>query len=413
MLKIKNRVLVTCLAVLSVLLTSCSQPVKETSNELVTIQNETQSDEISKETILTEETTNPSDQEESTQKSNLDTSITVHFIDTGNSDSILISDNGKYMIIDGADNNDEEMLVDYINDLNIEKIDYVVLTHPDADHSGGLDAVIRNFEIGQVFVGNGDADTKTYKDFINEAIRKNLQPSVPLSGKTFKLGEGTFTFYNQESHFEDVNDNSLITLFTFGDSKFLFTGDAGKEVERQLPLDEIGKVDVLKVGHHGSKTSSSEEFIKAINPTYSIILSGRDNKYGHPHQVTLDTIEKYGSMIYRTDTHGTILVESNGKEIKVSSNKGTSSNYVTKENKQIKNSKIIDSSVQDNASVSDGLSADKKEQKTEEHAETVFVTSTGKKYHKDGCTHLKKSKIAISIEEAKTQGYEPCSICYT
>lgn len=411
MLKIKNRVLVVCLAVLSVLVTSCSQPIKETSNEIVTMQNEMQTDVISKETILTEETTNPSQQEESMQNSNQSTSVTVHFIDTGNSDSILISDNGKYMIIDGADNNDEEMLVDYINDLNIKKIDYVVLTHPDADHSGGLDAVIRNFEIGQVFVGNGDADTKTYKDFINEAIRKKLQPSVPLSGKTFQLGEGTFTFYNQESTFEDVNDNSLITLFTFGDTKFLFMGDAGKEVERQLPLDKIGKVDVLKVGHHGSKTSSAEEFIKSIAPTYSIICAGRDNKYGHPHQVTLDTIEKYGSMIYRTDTHGTIFVESNGREIKVSS-KGTNSHYVPKENKQRENSQVSKSNVQNTISANEGLSADKQDQKAEEHSETVFVTSTGKKYHKDGCTHLKKSKIPISIQEAKAQGYEPCSICY-
>ncbi len=406
MLKVKNRVLTICLAVLSVLATSCSGGTKETSNEFVTIKNESQTNLQSEETIITEETTNRTTQEETIEDNELDTSITVHFIDTGNSDSILISDNGKYMVVDGADNDDEEMLVHYMNDLNIKRIDYVILTHPDADHSGGLDAIISNFEIGQVFVGNGEADTKTYRDFINEATDKNLKPSVPLPGKIFQLGEGTFTFYNQESHYDDVNDNSLVTLYTFGNTKFLFMGDASKDIERQLPLDEIGKVDVLKVGHHGSKTSSADEFIRAVAPVYSIISSGRDNKYGHPHKVTLDTLEKYDSVIYRTDTHGTIITKSNGKAITVMTN-SANSNYIP----SIENKQTSDINVQANVSVSDDQFVVKQDQKIDDQAETVFVTNTGKKYHKDGCKSLKNSKIAISLNDAKDQGYEPCGIC--
>lgn len=417
MLRLKNRVLVIWLAVLSVLVTSCTPPAQTTSNEVVTVQSEQQTTTTDKD--KTQETTNNLQQEEAedqtTDKTYLQTSAEVHFIDTGNSDSILISDNGKYMIIDGADNNDEEMLVDYIRNLNIKKIDYVVLTHPDADHSGGLDAIIEHFDIGQVFIGNGSSNSKTYNDFLDAAINKNLEPSVPLVGSTFQLGEGTFTFYNQKSHYEDVNDNSLITLYTCGNTKFLFTGDAGKEVEEKLPLSEIGKVDVLKVGHHGSKTSSSDVFIRAVSPVYSIICAGRDNKYGHPHQVTLDTLEKYGSLIYRTDIHGTIIAKSNGDSVHLSYKKADSDDHATanKKTSDGENKQAAGNTIQDKAQSSERISSDKNKTSSgsEDHLPMVYVTNTGKKYHRDGCKSLKKSKIAISLSDAQSQGYEPCGIC--
>ncbi len=122
--------------------------------------------------------------------------IDIHYISTGNSDCILICDNGKYAIIDGADNDDEQFLVDYLNNLGIKQLEYLILTHPDADHSGGLDAIVKNFKVNQVFVGNGKADTKTYKSFIQACMDKKLQPSVPLADKTFTLGNGSFQFFN-------------------------------------------------------------------------------------------------------------------------------------------------------------------------------------------------------------------------
>ena len=324
-------------------------------------------------------------------------SVDVHFISTGNSDCILISDNGHYAMIDGADNDDEQLLVDYLNNLKIKQLDYLILTHPDADHSGGLDAVVKNFNIKNVFVGNGDADTKTYKSFIQACMDKKLTPSVPLADKTFTLGNGTFKFYNQTAQYDDVNDNSLVALYTNGSNKFLFTGDSGQEVEAKLPLKDIGKVDVLKVGHHGSSTSSSEDFIKAIAPKYAVICCGKDNKYGHPHKETVNTLNKYKVTTYRTDLNGTVVITSDGKNISVKTT--TPTNTTDKANTSTTN-KATNTTVKQQTTST-----------TQPVTQTVYITKTGKKYHKDGCSSLSKSKIPISLSDAKARGYGACSKC--
>lgn len=319
----------------------------------------------------------------------------VHFISTGNSDSILISDNGKFALIDGADNDDEQYLVNYLNNRGVKQLEYLILTHPDADHAGGLDAVVKNFTIKNAFVGNGNADTKTYKDFVQACIDKKLQPSVPLQDKTFTLGNGSFQFFNQTSQRDNANNNSLVALYTIGSNKFLFMGDSGKEVEADLPLDKIGKVDVLKVGHHGSKSSSSGSFIKAVSPKNAVICCGTDNKYGHPHQETLNTLSKYGVTVYRTDS-GTVVVSSNGNNISV---KTTDSS-----NQTAKSKSKTEESITSNKSYSTIDTSSKK-------SKTVYITKTGKKYHSDGCQYLKKSKISIDKDEAENKGYTPCSKC--
>ncbi len=324
--------------------------------------------------------------------------VDIHYISTGNSDSILISDNGKYAMIDGADNDDEQFLVDYLNKLGINELEYLILTHPDADHSGGLDAIVKNFKVNQVFVGNGKADTKTYKSFIQACIDKKLQPSVPLADKTFTLGNGSFQFFNQKAQYDDVNDNSLVALYVNGSNKFLFTGDSGKEVEATLPLKDIGKIDVLKIGHHGSKTSSSDAFIKAITPKYAVICCGKDNKYGHPHKETTATLNKYKITTYRTDLNGTVKVTSDGKKI-----------TITTENKTTEK---VTSSVINNSTTTNTIDKKQETSTTQPITTTVYVTKTGKKYHKDGCSSLSKSKIAISLSDAEAKGYEPCSKCW-
>lgn len=310
--------------------------------------------------------------------------VEIHFIDTGNSDSILIKDNGKTMLIDGAENDDEKLVVDYLKAQEIKKLDYIVLTHPDADHSGGLDNVIKSLEVGTVLIGNGSADTKTYKDFVQAAIDKKLKPSVPLE-KEFTLGEGKFKFYNQKSVSKDVNDRSLVMLYTFGNHKFLFTGDAGVEVEKALHLKEIGDIDVLKVGHHGSKTSSSKAFIDSIKPEYSIICVGKDNKYGHPNKETLDTLKN--TKIYRTDLNGNIILTSDGKTITVKTDKEDKTTGTTTSNTQVT-----------------------KPVATTADSAVVYITKTGKKYHRETCKTL-KSKIKSTLKDAKAKGLVACDIC--
>lgn len=333
--------------------------------------------------------------------------VDVHFISTGNSDSILICDNGKYAMIDGADNDDEQLLVDYLNNLGIKQLDYLVLTHPDADHSGGLDAIVKNFTIKNVFVGNGKAETKTYKSFIQACMDKKLQPSVPLADKEFALGNGTFKFYNQTAQYDDVNDNSLVALYTNGSNKFLFTGDSGQEVEAKLPLKDIGKIDVLKVGHHGSRNSSSDAFIKAISPKYAVICCGKDNSYGHPHKKTTDTLNKYKVTTYRTDLNGTIVITSDGKNITVKTT--TQANTTTNSTPTVANKNINNTAT--NKAINTTVVKQQNTSTTQPVTQTVYVTKTGKKYHKDGCSYLKDSKIAINLYDAKAKGYEPCSKC--
>lgn len=305
-------------------------------------------------------------------------------------------------MIDGADNDDEQFLVNYLTNLGIKQLDYLILTHPDADHAGGLDAVVKNFTVKQVFVGNGNADTKTYKDFVQACIDKKLQPSVPLQDKTFTLGNGSFQFFNQTAQHDDMNDNSLVALYTIGSNKFLFMGDSGKEVEASLPLDKIGKVDVLKIGHHGSKSSSSDVFIKAVAPKYAAICCGKDHKYGHPHQETLNTLSKYKVSTYRTDLNGTVVATSDGKNVTIKQ-----SNVVS----QAVINKAPSSTTSTTPTTSSSNKTSTNTSTTNNKSQTVYITKTGKKYHHEGCSSLSKSKIAISLSDAEAQGYEPCSKC--
>lgn len=237
---------------------------------------------------------------------------------------------------------------------------------------------------------------------------KQLQPSVPMPNKTFTLGNGSFQFFNQTSQRDNANDNSLVALYTIGSNKFLFMGDSGKEVEATLPLDKIGKVDVLKVGHHGSKSSSSDAFIKAAAPKNAVICCGKGNKYGHPHQETLDVLSKNNITTYRTDLNGTVIAMSDGKNVTIKIDNATSQGTISKSNNG--NS----SSTNNKKSTTSTTTNDKPSTTVDtsnNQSQTVYVTKTGKKYHQDGCSSLSKSKIAISKDDAVAKGYEPCKKC--
>lgn len=251
-----------------------------------------------------------------TEKNNLKYKETeVYFIDTGNSDAILIKGE-KNVLIDGGDNNDEDMLVEYLQKNNITNIDYMISTHNHADHLGGLDQVIDKIPISNLLVSNGDGDSKTYQDFINAASRKKLAPSVPLEGSKFDLGNGAFIKIYNTNGGSDTNEESLIVEYTNGKDKFLFTGDAEIETEREV-LELLSDVDVLKIGHHGSKTSTSEELLKKVKPEYGVITVGKDNKYKHPHKIAMERLESENIEVHRTDECGSIVFKSTGNGVKI------------------------------------------------------------------------------------------------
>lgn len=249
----------------------------------------------------------------------------VHYINVGQGDSILIQVNNKNMLIDAGPGKSKDMLINYLDSINIKKIDYVIATHPHEDHIGNLDDVINKYEIGAFYSPKVTHTTKAYENMIKALKKKNLKINVIKAGTdSIDLGAGTKVSvfsplkdeYKKGSK-QDFNNYSPIMKVEFGKTSFLFTGDAEKEVEAEvLKKGYDVSADVLKLGHHGSSTSTTEEFLKAVNPSIGIIQLAKDNDYGHPHKETLELLKKYKITTYRNDIDRDIVLISDGKNIK-------------------------------------------------------------------------------------------------
>lgn len=251
--------------------------------------------------------------------------LEVHFIDVGQGDSIFIKlPNGETMLIDAGDNGKEKVIIEYLTKLKINRIDYIVGTHADADHIGGLDGVIDYFEIGKVYLPLDGKTTSTYLSVLESIDRKGLEIITAWSGMQIiktKIGEMDLILDilgPVKEYRSNTNDNSVVIKMTYGKSKFLFTGDMEQSAEKDLIATGVDlRADVLKVGHHGSETSTTEQFLSLVNPQIAVIMVGEGNKYNHPHQQILTRLTEKGITIYRTDLMGTIVILSNGNDIKV------------------------------------------------------------------------------------------------
>lgn len=322
----------------------------------------------------------------------------VHFLDVGQGDCAFIElGNGQTMLIDAGNNENGNEIVDYIEKLQYSNIDYVVATHPHEDHIGGMTEIIENFDIDIFYMPWAVSTSYTYENMIDTLSEKRVEVHKAELGRTI-LSSGpieiTVLSPDEDMVYSDLNDASAVVRLQYGETVFLFTGDAGEMIEEDLCDFNIDS-DVLKVGHHGSETSSSEAFIQKVSPEIAVISCGENNSYGHPDEITLDTLKKYAADIYRTDESGTIIVT-------VDQNKKIS---VDKKASPIKEKAppIVTSEV--------------KEETTEEIPKDisnenyiVYRTATGKKFHRDGCSYL-KSKYEITIEEAQRRELSPCSRC--
>jgi len=246
----------------------------------------------------------------------INNNLEIQFIDVGEADCALINSNGEYALIDAGNTIDGNKLVKYFESLNITNFKYLFGTHAHEDHIGGLANIIYNFNIGKVYMPNVPSEYKSYNNVLKALNKKNLELNNPINDEEYKLGESTLKIiYNGEKE-EDINNSSLIIKLTYKNKSFLFTGDSTKEVEYKY-LDKDIKSNLLKVSHHGSNDASGANFLVKVHPEYAIISVGKDNEYHHPHQVTIDKLERLGTKIYRTDESGTIIVKSDGDNINI------------------------------------------------------------------------------------------------
>ena len=254
--------------------------------------------------------------EKSYRKQNPKGDIEIHYMDVGQGDATLIKCGDATMLIDAGENDKGSEIWSYLKSQNVTKLDYVIGTHPDSDHIGGMDVIIYKFDCENIFMSNYKKDTRTYEDVLNAAKSKSYKITYPMPSETYKLGEAIFTIVAPNDKYDDANNSSIGIYLEYGETSFLFTGDAEYEAEEDILASGFDvEADVYKAGHHGSRTSSCDEFLEAVKPKYVVVSCGEDNSYGHPHADILNYCRINKIPLYRTDKQGTIVLKSDGENI--------------------------------------------------------------------------------------------------
>ncbi|WP_252244524.1 MULTISPECIES: ComEC/Rec2 family competence protein [unclassified Clostridium] len=307
----------------------------------------------------------------------------IHYIDVGQGDSELIQVDGKNILIDAGNN--DSMAYNYLKKLGIKKLDYVMATHPHSDHIGGMSEVINNFEIGEFYAPKINHTTKTFENMVKALQSKGIKLTAPTVGDTLNVGNATLQFLApNSSKYEDMNNYSIACKLKYGNTSYVFMGDAESLSEGEILAKQLDiSAEVLKLGHHGSHSSTSQVFLDKVNPKYAIVSCGKENDYGHPHKETIDKLNSKNIEILRTDVSGTIVSTSDGNNISFNVNTSGSSTDNTTNNKE-----------------------------TKTQITNVWVANkTAKVYHSSTeCSNM-KNPTQISLEDAKEKGLKPCSKC--
>lgn len=306
--------------------------------------------------------------------------LTVHFIDVGQGDSILIQTPSQNILIDGGERTAGPIVTNYLRKQGVKKLDLVVSTHPHTDHIGGLIEVLKAFPVKEVIDPAVIHTTKTYEEYLTLIDQKNIKFTEGRAGLNRNLDEGIIMhfFHPTTPSTKNLNDVSIVAKVNYNQVSFLFTGDAETGAEEEMISRGANlRSTVLKVGHHGSRTSTSPAFLGVVSPAVAVIMLGADNKYGHPHPETLNQLAAAGVEVYRTDLHGTIIIATDGEKIRIQTEK--------KPGKNISKNQLVGSKNSDLCHLSTCRYA-----KTIKPENMVWFSSAA---------------------EAKAAGYKPCGTC--
>ena len=330
----------------------------------------------------------------------------VHFIDVGQADSSLIICDGEAMLIDGGNSEESSLIYSYLRDHEVTHLKYIVNTHPDEDHVGGLSGALNYADAEIAYSSVTEYDSKAFNSFVK--YLNDTELTVPQVGTELELGSATGIVLGPISVYDNMNENSLVIKMTYGDTSFLFTGDAGEEAEYEMIRSGYNlSADVLKVGHHGSSSSSTVSFLKAVSPSAAVISCGAGNSYGHPTDQTLDRLASFGVTLYRTDLQGHIVCTSDGESVSFTTQKNQDAEtYVYYSELNLTEATMAYAEV-DTDSGSDDV-------------HTYILNTNSKKIHTVNCnsvTQMKeknKKEVNGTLDEIMVQysGYTVCGNCH-
>ena len=309
--------------------------------------------------------------------------MAVHYIDVGQADCALIECDGEFALIDGGNVDDGQMIVAYLDQQGVQTLSAMVCSHAHEDHVGGLSAVLAKFDVESVYAPVKSYDSKVYSDFARYAKKEGCGITVPAPGDSFSVGGAQVTVLGPVKDYEEPNNTSLVLKVEYGTDSFLFTGDMEVLAENDM-LDAGADVraDVLKVGHHGSETSSGYRFVYEVMPDYGVISVGTGNTYGHPHTAPLSRLKDAGVVLFRTDELGTVIARTDGSRLSF-----------TWENQ----------------------SAQPEDVEPGDGEKRVYIGNRKtRRFHTEDCINLPKGPNRVEFETydiAAAAGYEPCQSC--
>lgn len=338
--------------------------------------------------------------------------MAVHFIDVGQGLAILVQSGGENLLYDGGNRSHADEVVQYLKNQQVETINYMISSHYDEDHLGGLVKCLDNFEVDHVLGSDYVHTSDLFNTFMNTATAHAIIVEYPSVGDTYEFGTGSFTVMAPDGISQNSNDNSVVIRLVNGNNSFMFMGDAEETSEQDMISTGMNlDCDVLSLGHHGSASSTSWDLLEAASPSWAVISCGLNNSYGHPAAETMGKLSDMDIPVFRTDDQGTVIALSDGNTI--SWNQEPCNDYTSGSEKQSADSSA-DQSEQDtnDAAATESYAAETDTSDTQ--GRMVWISATGSKYHSiPDCGNMNPDKATQETEsQALSQGYEACKKCW-